>query len=155
MHVVDKRGGPMAEINITPLVDVVLVLLIIFMVITFLLGSGIDVPLPDTTAAQEVRDGGQHLVVSLKKSNARVILAPGSTGPAPRIPPEVYVDTTRTSMDTLIEDMNKAYREKPERSVLIKGDKQLTWRDVREVMDVIHDGGVNQMYLATEQERGE
>ena len=102
MQVGGRSGGPMAEINVTPLVDVVLVLLIIFMVITHLLGSGIDVPLPDAKAAEEVRDGAQHLVVSLKKSDAKVVLAPGSTGPAPRIPPEVYVDTSRTTMDTLI-----------------------------------------------------
>lgn len=152
MQVGDRSGGPMADINVTPLVDVVLVLLIIFMVITHLLGSGVDVPLPETVSAHEVRDGGQHLVVSLKKSDARVVAAPGSTGVAPRIPPEVYVDTTRSSMDTLIKDINTAYREKPERNLLVKGDKQLTWRDVREVMDVIHDGGMNQMFLATEQQ---
>ncbi len=154
MQVGDRKGGPMADINVTPLVDVVLVLLIIFMVITHLLGSGVDVPLPMAVAAEEVRDGGQHLVVSLKKSNSKVVMAPGSTGPAPRIPPEVYVDTTRTTMDSLIVDMNEAYREKPQRSVLVKGDKQLTWRDVREVMDVIHEGGVNQMFLATEKDKG-
>ena len=155
MNVGGKKGGLMADINVTPLVDVVLVLLIIFMVITHLLGSGIDVPLPKAASAEEVRDGGQHLVVSLKKSDAKAVLAPGSTGTIPRIPPEIYVDTTRSTMDTLITDINKAYREKPERSVLVKGDQQLNWREVRTVMNVIHDGGVNQMFLATEKAKGD
>jgi biopolymer transport protein ExbD len=151
MQVGDRRGGPMADINVTPLVDVVLVLLIIFMVITHLLGSGVSVALPESQTATEVRDGGQHLVVSVKKSDRRVVVAGGGT--APRIPPEIYVDTNRSSEDDLITDINEAYQDKPARSLLIKGDKNLTWRDVREVMDIIHEGGMNTMLLATEQEK--
>ena len=141
----------MADINVTPLVDVVLVLLIIFMVITHLLGSGVSVPLPPAETATEVRDGGQHLVVSVKKSARRIVVASG--GVAPRVPPEIYVDTDRSSEDDLITDINEAYQEKPNRGLLIKGDKELTWRDVREVMDIIHAGGMNTMLLATEQEK--
>ena len=141
----------MADINVTPLVDVVLVLLIIFMVITHLLGSGMAVPLPKSETATQVRDAGQHLVVSVKKSGRRVVVIGG--GVAPRIPPEIYVDTNRSSEDDLISDINTAYQEKPNRSLLIKGDKNLTWREVREVMDVIHAGGMNTMLLATEQEK--
>ena len=152
MSVGGKSGGPMADINVTPLVDVVLVLLIIFMVVTHLLGSGVDVPLPEATTATEVRDAGQHLVVSVKKVAARQVVVPeGMT--APRIPPEIYVDTLRSSDDSLISDINDAYQDKPDRSLLIKGDKELTWREVREVMDVIHAGGMNTMLLAVEQEK--
>jgi len=146
------EGKPAAsDINVTPLIDVVLVLLIIFMVITHLLGSGVAVPLPHSQTAIEVRDGGQHLVVTVKKTAGRVVVAGG--GAAPRIPPEIYVDTNRTSGDDLITDINEAYQDKPNRSLLVKGDKGLTWRDVREVMDIIHDGGMNTMLLATEQEK--
>ena len=151
MQVGGRRGGPMADINVTPLVDVVLVLLIIFMVITHLLGSGVAVPLPRSETAIEVRDGGQHLVVTVKKSAGRVVVSDG--GVAPRIPPEIYVDTDRSSGDDLITDINEAWLDKPNRSLLVKGDKALTWRDVREVMDIIHDGGMNTMLLATEQEK--
>jgi biopolymer transport protein TolR len=152
MQVGDRKGGPMADINVTPLVDVMLVLLIIFMVVTFLLGSGVDVPLPEATTATEVRDGGQHLVVSIKKVAARQVIVPeGMT--APRVPPEIYVDTLRSSDDSLISDINDAYQDKPDRSLLIKGDKELTWREVREVMDVIHAGGMTTMLLAVEQEK--
>ncbi|MAY80600.1 MAG: hypothetical protein CL930_07425 [Deltaproteobacteria bacterium] len=149
MQVGDRSGGPMADINVTPLVDVVLVLLIIFMVITHLLGSGVDVPLPVAQTANEVRDGGQHLVVSIKKAEERRVSVPeGMT--APRVPPEVYVDTTRSEMDALVTDINMAYQDKPSRSLLVKGDKNLTWREVREVMDVIHAGGMTTMLLAVE-----
>ena len=147
-----SSGGPMADINVTPLVDVVLVLLIIFMVITHLLGSGVAVPLPPANTGIEVRDGGQHLVISVKAPEERNIVVPeGMT--APRIPPEIYVDMDRTQEDELISDINEAYQEKPDRNILIKGDKNLSWRDVREVMDVIHAGGMSTMLLAVEGEK--
>ena len=90
-------------------------------------------------------------MVSVKKSDRRVVVAGG--GVAPRIPPEIYVDVDRSSVEDLITDINEAYQGKPARSLLIKGDKALTWRDVREVMDIIHAGGMNTMLLATEQEK--
>jgi hypothetical protein len=57
-----KKGGAMADINVTPLVDVCLVLLIIFMVVTPMLSSGVDVKLPKVKTAEEEKDMGQHLV---------------------------------------------------------------------------------------------
>ena len=149
MKVGGSTGGPMADINVTPLVDVVLVLLIIFMVITHLLGSGVDVPLPTAKTGVEVRDGGQHLVVSIKAGAKRNIVMPAGMT-QPRTMPEIYVDVARTEPDALIDDINQAYQDKPNRSLLVKGDKALTWRDVREVMDVIHSGGMTTMLLAVE-----
>ena len=61
MQVGGKSGGPMADINVTPLVDVVLVLLIIFMVVTQMLASGVEVKLPKSRTATQVQDAGQHL----------------------------------------------------------------------------------------------
>jgi len=153
MKVGGKKGGPMADINVTPLVDVVLVLLIIFMVITHLLGSGVDVPLPVAKTGTEVRDGGQHLVVSIKAGEVRNIVVPEGMK-VPRTMPEIFVDISRTEPDALIDDINEAYQEKPDRSLLVKGDKNLTWRDVREVMDIIHSGGTTTMLLAVEGDKG-
>ena len=152
MKVGDSSGGPMADINVTPIVDVVLVLLIIFMVITHLLGSGVDVALPPAKTGIEVRDGGQHLVVSVKAGEKRNIIVPEGMQ-APRVMPEIYVDVTRTEPDALINDINNAYQDKPDRSLLVKGDKTLSWRDVREVMDIIHAGGMTTMLLAVEGEK--
>lgn len=132
MQVGDKKGGPMGDINVTPLVDVVLVLLIIFMVVTPMLSSGVDVSLPKASTPESVRDDGQHLVVSIREDAA------------------VFVDTKRSSRDTLIDDINAAYREDPDRAILIKGDARLTWADVHTTMDVIKEGGMTTMLLATE-----
>ena len=80
------KGGPMADINVTPLVDVVLVLLIIFMVITPMLSSGIDVKLPESTTATTTQDVGQHLVISIREDG---------------VP---FVDTEKSSLDALVDD---------------------------------------------------
>ena len=134
MQVGKKKGGPMGDINVTPLVDVVLVLLIIFMVVTPMLSSGVDVQLPLAASAQEAQDVGQHLVVSIRDDGV------------------VFVDTAQSTLDLLIDDINDGFREDPARSLLIKGDKSLTWKQVHKVMDVIHSGGMNTMLLATEKE---
>ena len=58
-------GGPMGDINVTPLIDVVLVLLVVFMVITPMLSSGLPVDLPMATTTVQVNDVGQHIVTAL------------------------------------------------------------------------------------------
>lgn len=132
MSVGDKKGGLMADINVTPLVDVVLVLLIIFMVITPMLSSGVDVKLPEAGSSTTVNDAGQHLVVSIRDDAA------------------IFVDTKRSSLDKIIEDLNAEYRKEPNRSLLIKGDKNLRWKQVHGVMDKIRENGMTTMLLAAE-----
>ncbi len=132
MNVGGSSGGPMADINVTPLVDVVLVLLIIFMVVTPMLSSGVDVKLPKAKSADESQDVGQHLVVSIREDEA------------------IFVDTDRSSRDTLIGDLNDQWRIAPSRALLIKGDSRLKWGQVHEVMSLIQENGLNTMLLATE-----
>ena len=66
MNTGGNKGGPMGDINVTPLVDVVLVLLIIFMVVTQMLSSGVEVKLPSARTTSSVQDVGQHLVISIR-----------------------------------------------------------------------------------------
>ncbi len=131
-----NKGGPMAEINVTPLVDVMLVLIIIFMVVTPLLTSGVDVALPPAKSGDTSQDLGKHLVVAIKQDKT------------------VYVDVTEVQVEdqSLIDEINAAYRLVPDRPLLIKGDKRLTWADVRKVMDAINDSGMSTMLLAVEKE---
>jgi biopolymer transport protein ExbD len=129
-----SKGGAMADINVTPLVDVVLVLLIIFMVVTPMLSSGVDVRLPKAKTATEERDLGQNLVISVKADGA------------------VYVDKSRSSIETVVADID---RERGGRALVLKGDREATYRQVREVLDAIHEkvSGTDTMLLATEKMR--
>ncbi len=126
-----KKGGAMADINVTPLVDVVLVLLIIFMVVTPMLSSGVDVKLPKAKTAEEEKDMGQNLVIGVKGDGS------------------IYVDKTKVTKETLIAEIGN---QRQNRSLVLKGDKAATYKQVREVIDLIHENiaGTDTMMLATE-----
>jgi len=129
MSVGGKKGGAMADINVTPLVDVVMVLLIIFMVVTPMLSSGVDVKLPNAKTANEERDMGQFLVVAVK--------ADGS----------IYVDRTQVTLETLVATIENVRGSRP---FLVKGDQKVTYGVMREVIDKIHENvtGTDTMLLA-------
>jgi biopolymer transport protein TolR len=138
MQVGNKKGGAMADINVTPLVDVVLVLLIIFMVVTQMLASGVQVKLPNAKSTSSVQDMGQHLVISIRPPSKE------------KSDPRVYVDRKQSDLDNLIVDINDAYKSGPSRSLLIKGSKTLKWKEAYIVMSNISGGGMTTMLLATE-----
>ena len=140
MHVGGGKGGPMADINVTPLVDVVLVLLIIFMVVTQMLSSGVKVELPKAQTTTSVQDVGQNLVISIR---------PPLKG---KDIPQMYVDRTKSDYENLVPDINSAYEDNPARSLLIKGSVKLKWKEAYGVMSTISEGGMTTMLLATEKE---
>ena len=131
-----KKGGAMADINVTPLVDVVLVLLIIFMVVTPMLSSGVDVKLPEAKTATVEVDKDQYLTVTVRNDGA------------------VFVDRTQTTVQQVAQ-MVTAVRDN--RPLLIKGDQAVTYRQVREVLDAIHKdvGGTDTILLATDKPKEE
>lgn len=138
MNVGGDKGGPMGDINVTPLVDVVLVLLIIFMVVTQMLSSGVEVKLPSARTTSSVQDVGQHLVVSIRPPLKN------------KTQPRMYVDRLESNPDNLVGDINAAYEGNPSRSLLIKGSKDLRWKEAYSVLSTISEGGMTTMLLATE-----
>ncbi len=130
-------GGPMADINVTPLVDVMLVLIIIFMVITPVLTSGVAVNLPKAESGDESQDVGQHIAIAVKHDDT------------------LFVEERESTMDDLINDINDEYAADGARSLLIRADKRLTWKSVHVVMQRLHDNGMSTMLLAVEKEKGE
>lgn len=128
-------GGPMGDINVTPLIDVVLVLLVVFMVITPLLSSGLPVDLPQATTTVTVNDVGQHIVLSLTEDGRWA------------------VEQEEATEDDLIELINLEYAKSTEpRSILIKADRRLEYGAVREVMDILAENRMTSILIAANKE---
>ncbi len=129
MSVGGKKGGAMADINVTPLVDVVMVLLIIFMVVTPMLSSGVDVKLPQAKTASEERDMGQYMVVAVRADGA------------------IFVDRDQVTMDTV---STVVAEDRGNRTLMVKGDQSVKYGQVREVMDKLQATvpGADTMLLA-------
>ena len=140
MNTGGNKGGPMGDINVTPLVDVVLGLLIIFMVVTHMLQSGVEVKLPSARTTTSVQDVGQHLVISIRPPLKD------------KVEPRMYVDRLKSDSEMLVSDINDAYADNPSRSLLVKGSKDLRWKEAYSVLKTISEGGMTTMLLATEQE---
>ncbi len=132
-------GGPMADINVTPLIDVVLVLLVVFMVITPMLQSGKNVDLPEATQSTTVNDVGQFIVVSITPDK------------------KWWVEQEEVDSDTLIEQIYYEYEQSADgettRTILLKGDRSLEYRDVRELLDVLIERGISSVKVATAKEQ--
>jgi len=130
------RKGPISDINVTPLIDVVLVLLVVFMVITPMLSSGLPVDLPMATTTVTVNDVGQHIVISVTKDN------------------QWAVDQVKVSDQAeMIDEINVKFREKPDRSILVKADSGLKYGDVRKVLDILSENRFTSVFIAAGKEK--
>jgi len=120
----------MAEINITPFTDVVLVLLVIFMIATpFIYQSSLNVELPKASKSEET---SRDLIVTINNRG------------------EVFLDSRRVDLNTLRIRLSAAVRRKPQTSVIINGDKNVRYDSVIQVMDVLTQAGVKNPGLGIE-----
>ena len=122
-----------SDINVTPLVDVVLVLLIIFMVVTPIIASGVRVELPRTANHNRKPDDGKDIIISVT-ADKRVYLA-GRLLSGPK-------DVTR-----LVEEERRKH---PEKTAFVKGDSRAPYGTVRAVMEAVKQGGLDDVQLGTE-----
>src|ERR1700759_5750646 len=130
-----RRYVPIAEINVTPLVDVMLVLLVIFMITAPLLQVGVPVDLPKTSA-QQVDGTDEPMVVSVNSKD------------------EVFLGETKYELADLATKLKAVYGEKPDQRVFIRGDKAINYGRMMEVMGVIIDSGFRQLGLLGESADG-
>ncbi len=140
MDVGGKKGGPMADINVTPMADIMIVLLIIFMVITPMLQKGVDVKLPQAGNTKERKDEPKTIVVAVKK-NADTYLQVGST-------PTKKLDR----QEDLLPQVKERLQDLPEggRMIYLKADEQLPYSEVMKVMDLCREAGVEEVALIAE-----
>lgn len=129
-----SRAGtykPMAEINVTPLVDVMLVLLIIFMVTSPMMISGVNVDLPETQAAQ-VNPPQEPLSVSINAKG------------------EIFLQETKITEDQLAPKLIAISKENQDLRIFVRGDKHLDYGKVMKVVGLINGAGFNKVALITD-----
>jgi len=120
------------EINVTPLVDVVLVLLIIFMVITPMLQRGKDVHLPKANNPEKQQKEGDPLIVSITPDK------------------KIWIEANFVSEENVETKLGDFLSKDPDRKMLLKGDEALVVGDVRKVMDHLKKAGAKGVELAVE-----
>src|SRR5213594_808163 len=125
------RRGVMSEINVTPMVDVMLVLLIIFMVAAPLLTVGVPVDLPKTNAAT-INDQDEPLVISIAKDG------------------KLYLQDTEIPLDSLVPRLNAITNNKPDTRVYVRGDRAIDYGRVMEVMGTVSAAGFSKVALIAE-----
>ncbi len=122
---------PMADMNVTPLVDVMLVLLIVFMVAAPLMAVGVPVDLPKVQAKQ-INDQKPPIVVSID-----------STG-------SFFIDQTAIDSDQLLPTLTSNSENDKERRIHVRGDRNINYGKVMEVMGLINSAGFTKVALVAE-----
>ena len=126
-------AGPKGDINVTPLVDVVLVLLIIFMVITPMLQRGQAVDLPVTKNPKKAEALDEQITISVMRDGS------------------IFWENTPISDTDLYTRMADTYRRTPTVPVMIKGDAKSNYGRVRRVMIIIQDAGFEGVGIITKE----
>jgi biopolymer transport protein TolR len=132
MDVGGGKGGPKSDINVTPLVDVMLVLLIIMMLIAPMLQKGVPVTLPIAENTVDKPETQDQTVVAVDSKN------------------RFYVDGLEIERSLMAERVKTKLEDKSERIVLIKGDQDASYSAIMTAMDDLRKVGIEDIGLITE-----
>lgn len=129
-----RRGGrrgayvPVSEINVTPMVDVMLVLLIVFMVAAPLLTVGVPVDLPKTQAGA-INEKVEPLTISIDSSG------------------RIFIQESEVTADTLVPRLQAIAANKPDTTIYVRGDKGIAYGRIMEVMGLVSTAGFAKVSL--------
>ena len=121
----------LSEINVVPLVDVMLVMLVIFMVTAPMMQRGLDVNLPEARRAEQLAEERLFVTVPLAYRSENV----------------VQVGEDEISIELLSERLRLEMVERTEKTVFLRGDQEITYGELVTVMDLLKDGGVQEVGL--------
>ena len=127
----DQPAGAISNINVTPLVDVMLVLLVIFMVTAPILQQGVDINLPKVKAAPLTGEE-QQLVVAVNRAG------------------QVYLNDTAITVPELGPKLQAILKVRPDRQVFLRADQNVRYGEVMRVISTIKGAGVERLGMVTE-----
>jgi biopolymer transport protein ExbD len=136
MDVGGAKGGVKSDINVTPLVDVMLVLLIIMMLVAPLLQQGVDLVLPTAINTVDKPDTGDPTVVFVDQNN------------------KFYVNALEVNPQDVATRITAVLEEKAERTVYLKGDTNANYSSIMRMMDALRKAGIDTVALITERPGG-
>ncbi|GAC1433290.1 MAG: protein TolR [Terriglobales bacterium] len=135
---VGPGGGQNADINVTPLIDVLLVLLIIFMVITPLTPKGLDALVPQPPPPNQPKNNTPDRTIVVQ------LIDKGSGSE-----PGVKINNEDATWDNLQERLTDIFKTRAEKVMFVKGDDNVPFADVANVIDIAHAAGVDKVGLIT------
>jgi len=132
---VGKKGGAMSEINVTPLIDVLLVLIITFMVITPRTPHGLDalVPQPNPNAKPDLNVLNRTIVVTMDANH------------------QVAVNQTPINIQDLGSKLEDIFKNRSDHIIFVKGDPTLTFGSVAQIIDIAKGAGIDHIGILTKQ----
>ena len=133
MSVGGPRGGPVSEPNIVPLIDVLLVLIIIFMVITPRTPSGLQtiVPQPPPPNQKQQPDDNRTIVVQVMQNG------------------KLQINQDSTTWDLLGSRLNDIFKQRADKVAFVKGDENVQYGDVAKAIDIMRGAGIEHVGLIT------
>src|SRR5262252_2724908 len=131
------RNKIQSDINVTPLVDVCLVLLIIFMVVTPLLQKGVSVQIPQTDNPDKKPENSKQKLISVQYAT----------------PPGYFMDQKQYSKAEFQTALDELYQRNPGAEIVIKADQRLKYGDVKEVFKIAKDAGFQDVGLIAEKKQ--
>ena len=127
-----RRYKPMAEINVTPLVDVMLVLLIVFMITAPMITSGVDVNLPQANA-KPVNSDSKPITITVNAQN------------------QIFLQNSQVELTNLVATLQQISQNNQDQRIFVRGDKSVTYGDMLQVMATITQGGFTKVALLAQQ----
>jgi len=130
------HNEPLAEINVTPLVDVMLVLLIIFMVAAPLMQQQVHIDLPETKSKKAVSVAENDIVLTINTKK------------------QIFIAKNSFLLSDLAEKLEKIFKNKTKKEIYLRADKKVPYGFVVEVMAQIKNAGIDKMGLITNSDTG-
>ncbi|HVS74654.1 MAG TPA: biopolymer transporter ExbD [Candidatus Acidoferrales bacterium] len=133
MQVGENKGGTLADMNVVPLIDILLVLIIIFMVITPLTQMGLDtlVPQPSPNQQQSVELENKTVVVQVVAGN------------------KLKINQQDTTWEGLQTELERIFKDRPDKIAFIKGDDSVLFVEVARAIDIMRAAGIDKVGLIT------